>query len=263
MTNPLNKKISIVVAVNNSAVLQNNLLISPDIANDNGNIQLLCKENYASAALAYNSAIDEAENEIIIFIHQDIYLPEGWFADLQRCLSYLAAKQSTWGVLGCFGSRRDAFGGLGQVYTNGLGVHGNRIAEPEPVETLDEIILVIRKSSGLRFDPALPHFHLYGTDLCLIAKDMGMTNYAFQGFCIHNTNQLLQLPQEFYQCHNYVKAKWAKYLPIYASCMTITRFNKELYKKQLSEFLHTVLRKKQQPVLRVSDPRAFLGKLGQ
>ena len=256
-------KISIVAAVNNLDVLRNNLLISPDIANHKSELQLLFKENYASAALAYNSAIDEAENDIIIFIHQDIYLPEGWFADLGRCLKYLEAKQSDWGVLGCFGSRHDAFGGLGQVYTNGLGLHGNRIAEPEPVETLDEIILIIRKSSGLRFDAELPHFHLYGTDLCLIAQDRGMTNYAFQGFCIHNTNQLLQLPSEFYQCHDYIKAKWAKYLPIYASCMTITRFSAELYKKQLSEWLATLLRKSRQPKLRVDDPRGFLKTIGQ
>lgn len=246
------------VAVNNRAVLRKNLYLSPGFLKNDKN-QVLIKENYPSASLAYNSAIDEAENEIIIFIHQDIYLPENWFSDISRCLSYLEERQINWGVLGCFGSKKNAYGGLGRVYTTGLGVHGKKITQPESVETLDEIILIIRKSSGLKFDPFLPHFHLYGADLCLSAKDKGMTNFAFQGFCIHNTNQLLNLPKEFYDCYRYIKRKWAKFLPIYTSCLTISCFDKELYRKQTREFFKKMLGKEGAPLLRIDDPRIVLG----
>jgi len=256
------KKYTFAVAVNSKEVLQKNLFLSPELLNDHKH-QILIKENYASASLAYNSALDEAENEIIVFIHQDIYLPETWFSDLNRCLYYLEEKKINWGVLGCFGSRKDAHGGLGRVYTNGLGFHGRKLNEPEAVETLDEIILIIRKSSGLRFDPALPHFHLYGTDMCMSARDKGMPNFAFQGLCVHNTNQLLSLPKEFYDCYYYIKKKWAKFLPMYTSCLIISAFDKELYQKKFSEVAAKILGKKRIPLLRIDDPRIFLGVEGQ
>lgn len=252
-----NQTFTFAVAVNNNEILQKNLYLSPGLLGDHKH-QVLIKKNYSSASLAYNSAIDEAQNEIIIFIHQDIYLPETWFSDLNRCLSYLKEKEINWGVLGCFGSGKTAGAGLGRVYTMGRGLHGRKITKPESIETLDEIILIIRKSSGLRFDPSLPHFHLYGADLCLSAKDKGMDNFAFQGFCVHNTNQLLALPKEFYDCYWYIKKKWAKFLPIYTSCMTISRFDKELYQKKIGEFRDKTFGKKRVPLLRIEDPRTVL-----
>lgn len=253
-----NRNYTFAVAVNNKEVLEKNLYLSPGLQKGH-NHQVLIKENYPSAALAYNSAIDEATNEIIIFIHQDIYLPETWFSDLSKCLSYLEERKINWGVLGCFGSGKDAGAGQGRVYTTGLGLHGKKIDEPVAVETLDEIILIISKSSGLRFDPNFPHFHLYGVDLCMSARDKGMINFAFQGFCVHNTNQLLVLPKEFYDCYHYVKRKWSKFLPIYASCLTISRYDKELFIKKLREVLGKIFKKRKMPLLRVDDPRAVLG----
>ena len=139
---------TIVVAVNDVKVLQQNLCLSPGINSDN--MQLIVKRNYRAASLAYNEAIEEADNEIIIFVHQDVYLPETWFAGLKKSLSYFEKEKISWGVLGCFGSRAGGAGGIGRVCTNGMGLHGREIDKPEPVETLDEIVLVIRKSSGLR-----------------------------------------------------------------------------------------------------------------
>ena len=68
------------------------------------------------------------------------------------------------------------------------------------VQTLDEIVLILKKSSGLRFDDSLPHFHFYGTDICLRAAQRGMRSYAISAFCVHNTHQTLVLPEEFYEC---------------------------------------------------------------
>lgn len=248
---------TIAVAVNNMEVLRKNLYLSPGLFGEGRN-QLVIKQEFPSASLAYNSAIDEAENDIIVFVHQDVYLPEGWFSDLQQCIAYLEGARIQWGVLGCFGSRKGADGGLGRVYTNGLGFHGRIINKPEPIETLDEIILLIRKSSGLRFDPLLPHFHLYGTDICLSARARGLPSFVFQGFCIHNTNQLLTLPAEFYDCYRYIKKKWRRFLPIYASCITISSFNKDLYWRKSQSLTEKVFGRKL-PQLRVDDPRSVLG----
>lgn len=251
-----NESFTFAVAVNSMEILRKNLYLSPGLQGDHKH-QVLIKENYPSASLAYNSAIDEAENEIIIFIHQDIYLPETWFSDISRCLFYLEEKQINWGVLGCYGSRK-AEVGVGKVCDTHFGIHGRQIDKPESIETLDEIVLVIRKSSGLRFDPSLPHFHLYGTDICLSAKDNGMANFAFQGLCVHNTNQLVNLPKEFYDCYRYIKKKWTKFLPITTSCIKISRFDKEMNLRKIRFFAGVTLGEKLSPKHRVDDPRIFL-----
>lgn len=249
--------LTMAVCVNNDDVLHQNLLLSPGLLIGNHN-QLVIKRDFSSASLAYNSAIEEAENDIIVFVHQDVYLPDTWFADLKRCLAFLDRTRANWGVLGCYGSRRGAEGGVGRVYTTGIGPDGRQIARPEPVETLDEIILIIRKSSGLRFDSRLPHFHLYGPDICMTARERGMVNYAFQGFCVHNTNQLLILPNEFYACYRYIRRKWSHYLPIYTSCIKISFLNEEFYLRRLVEAKQRVFGMRSQAAKRVEDPRAFI-----
>jgi hypothetical protein len=247
---------TIVAAVNDMQVLQGNLFLSPGMKDDN--IQLIIKRDRLSASLAYNEAVEEADNEIIIFVHQDVYFPETWFSDLKRSISYLEKEKISWGVLGCFGSRPGGAGGIGRVCTNGMGLHGHEIDKPEPVQTLDEIVLVIRKSSGLRFDPTLPHFHLYGTDICMSAKDKGLVSYAMPAFCVHNTNQLVHLPKEFYNCYRHIKSRWSKYLPIYTSCIRISRFDSELRIRRIRESSKIFLRKSIIPAYRVEDPRSLL-----
>lgn len=249
---------SVAVAVNDFEVLNNNLYRSPDIVN--GRVQqIIVKQNYSSASLAYNSAIEEAAHDLIIFVHQDVYLPENWFSDLERCLDRLAQERTDWGVLGCFGARKGAPpGGVGRIYTTGLGVHGESFDGPEPVETLDEIVLVIRKSSGLRFDALLPHFHLYGTDICMSAREKGLTNYVIPSFCVHNTHQLLRLPAEFYKCYYYIRRKWAKYLPIYTSCIRISSLNEEVIVRKAHDFAEDVLGIKRLPKARFRDAGIIL-----
>jgi hypothetical protein len=248
---------TIAVAVNSRETLRQNLLRSPGLTNGSRH-QIIVKENFQSASLAYNSAIDEATNDVIVFVHQDVYLPEAWFGNLNSSLAWLQTVGAHWGVIGCYGSRKNAPGGLGRIYTRGIGRHGRELSQPEPIETLDEIILIIRKSSGLRFDPNLPHFHLYGTDLCMTARDRGMTNYAFQGFCVHNTNQLLMLPREFYTCYRHLRRKWAKSLPIYTSCTIISSsLNSDFYRRRIVEAGKRALRMTSLGQRRVEDPRVL------
>lgn len=253
------ERFTIVVAVNDVNVLQKNLLLSPGV-NDNSSHQVIIKRNYRAASLAYNEGIEEAKNEIILFVHQDVYLPVTWFADFKRALFYFEKEKINWGVLGCFGTRRERRREkrFGLVYSNGWGLIGQEINKPEPVQTLDEIVLVIRKSSGLRFDPTLPHFHLYGTDICMSASEKGMTSYAIPAFCVHNTNQLLELPKEFFECYRHIKSRWSKYLPIYTPCIMITWFNEDLYIRRVRELYARLKNDNRVPVNRVEDPRMLL-----
>jgi hypothetical protein len=183
-------------------------------------------------------------NDLIVFAHQDIILPSAWLSQLASALEGLEVENPHWGVVGCYGQTRDDRG-RGYIYSSGLGVIGKPFSRSVPVQTLDEAILVFRISSGLRFDSTLPHFHLYGADICLAAAKRGMTSYAISAFCIHNTDQTLILPAEFYECCKHIKRVWIDRLPIRTACTTITKFNIPIYRRRLNEVYLRYIRRKE------------------
>jgi len=218
------------------------------------------QENFSSATKAYNSAIDRATHDLVVLAHQDIFLPETWMAQLNRALDVLDAEDPRWGVLGCYGVTPND-DGHGHVYSSGLGVMGKPFDRPAPVQTLDEIVLVLRKSSGLRFDERLPHFHFYGTDICLRAASRGMKSYAISAFCIHNTHQSLILPKEFYDCCKHIRRVWKDNLPIQTTCIRITRSNLPVHLRRVREFHLRYIRRKTVGGTRVQDVQQILDAL--
>jgi GT2 family glycosyltransferase len=253
------KDVTFVVAVNQRHVLEGNFLSSPCL-HAVGNPQILLQEGFESAAKAYNDAIGRSKNDLIIFIHQDVVLPQRWLLDLAAALERLNVADPGWGVLGCYGEGPNA-GGIGYVYSSGLGIVGAAFERPTPVQTLDEIVLIVRKSSGLRFDERLPHFHFYGTDICLRAAKMGLSCYAISAFCIHNTCQPLVLPKEFYECCRYVRRVWKDWLPIQTSCIKITKYNLPIYTRRLRELYLRYIRRKECGGKRASDALGLLNGL--
>jgi hypothetical protein len=248
--------ITFVAAVNDRRVLEDNLLSSPCFRNRHGH-EILIQEGFNSAARAYNDALDRSRNDLIVFIHQDMILPEPWLGELENSLAFLETHDPAWGVLGCYGETQRS-GGRGCVYQSGLGMVGAPIEKPTPIQTLDEIVLILRKSSGLRFDESLPHFHLYGTDICLRAAQQGRKSYAIPAFCVHNTNQGFILPKEFYACYRQVHRTWRAELPIRSSCIPITRLNLAMYRRRLQEFYYRHVRPDRTEATRIHDVAGLL-----
>jgi hypothetical protein len=255
-------RITFVIAVNNRELFEQNFLASPCLGQPHDH-EIFVQENYKSAAKAYNDAIDRAANDLIVFCHQDILLPKAWLSQLQRSLDDLAVSDPKWGVLGSYGKTQDGRG-WGHVYSSGRDVIGEPLQRPVEVQTLDEIVLILRKSSGLRFDDSLPHFHFYGTDICLRAAKKGMKSYAISAFCVHNTLQTLVLPKEFYECCRHIKRVWKNCLPIQTTCIRITRLDFPLHNRRLREFYLRHIRRKECGGTRVRDPlpllKEFVGK---
>lgn len=251
--------ISIAAAVNSRTVLERNLVASPGLHENRGH-EILVQESFASAAAAYNDALDRSKNDLVMFVHQDMYLPSGWFSRLEESIAKIERTDPNWGLIGCWGVTQDG-AGFGHVYSPGVGIIGSRFEEPREVQTLDEIVLIMRKSSGLRFDDTLPHFHFYGVDICLSARKRGLKNYAMSAFCVHNSNYLRVLPQEFYDCYRHVKRRWKDSLPIQTSCIRISRFDKEMRRRQLREAIEK-LRGRTTDRLRVDDPGQLYAGLG-
>jgi hypothetical protein len=213
--------LTIISAVNNDQVLNSCLLSSPDLKSG---IEVLEMRGHPSAASAYNAGIAQAKGEYLVFVHQDIYLAEGWLVKFQETLEFLAQHDPDWGVLGMWGMS-PAGAGVGYMYcTAGIRMLGESFQGCKEARSLDEVLLIIRKSSGLRFDEKMGGFHMYGTDICLEAERRGMKSYAFSAFGIHNSNGYGMLPWSFWRNLFHVRRKWRAVLPVIAPCAEITKW---------------------------------------
>ncbi len=220
-------------------------------------VKTLIQSDFASAALAYNDALDKSVTDLVVFAHQDLFFPENWIDRVIDSVNFLNATDPSWGVLGCFGVSA-AGTHHGRIYSAGLGTIGTSIDQPTCIQTLDEIVLIMRKSSGLRFDNALSGFHFYGADICMQASERGMRSYAIPAFCVHNTQMPLVLPPEFYQCYWQFKRKWWHRLPIHTSCIKVTKFDRELWLRRLRETYIAHIVKRRPKVTRLADPGSIL-----
>lgn len=208
-------------AVNDDSVLEACLKRSPDIAS--GQLPLSCTRGATSMASAYNSMLDACDDAIGVFAHQDVYLPQGWLARTAAGLNALEQSDPAWAVAGVYGVRADGTH-VGRVWDvnlkRELGAAG---FAPQPVGSLDEMILVVRRSSGLRFDPALPDFHLYGTDIVQEALARGLGAYAIECPVVHNNRPYASLRGGYGDAYRYARDKWRDRLPIETTICALSR----------------------------------------
>lgn len=197
--------------VNDSVVLARDLQSSPEIAN--GSVPLSVFWNERSASEAYARAIVGASVDFLVFAHQDIYLPGGWFDRLARHLDRLDQIDANWAVAGSFGVKHDA-NYVGHLWDAGLGcLFGGPFLEPIRVASLDEVVLIVRRSSGLSFDPQMPSFHLYGTDIVLTSETCGRSAYVIDLPVIHNTKAPRRFHKDYTVAYRYMTKKWRHQLP--------------------------------------------------
>jgi hypothetical protein len=249
---------SLASAVNNEAVASSCLLRSPDLP---GEAEVLLQRGYRSAAEAYNAAIDAAKTDLLVFAHQDVYLPEGWERAAFEGIKLLSKTDPDWGVLGVWGVSPSG-GRAGFVYDGGWRrTLGGPFSGGQQVDTLDELLLIVRKSSGLRFDPQLRGFHMYGTDICLEARRQGRKCYAIGAFCIHNTNQYRMLPLQFWQAYFFIRRKWKGQLPIQTPCITITRWCWPMLRWNVVRAINLATGRDKPPAKRIADPRELCNEL--
>lgn len=132
------------------------------------------------ATTALNTGIEQAQADWVVLAHQDVLYPAGWWGRVKAQLD--AYTSELVGVAGLVGIDRQ-----GHHHGHVLDAHGHLWSEclPRRVVGLDEHVLIVRKSSGLRFDPDLPGFHCYGTDICLEARRQGFAAITLDAPVIH------------------------------------------------------------------------------
>jgi hypothetical protein len=256
--------LSFVTCLASRETLRANLLASPCLRPGTAH-QVIAVEGSPSAAAGLNAGFHHAKHELIVAVHQDVYLPEGW----DRCLAeqLLQAERGFGpiGVAGVYGvgpaleregpgararcalpRQRPVTQATLEAGSDGASPSQNHEAEsasfaaerigwvvdrgrilrdgpelPAQVATLDELLLVVRRASPLRFDPALG-FHLYGADICLQAAERGLAVVALGALCDHNSRSI-GLPQAFYASAEVFARKWRHRLPVATPCVIIDR----------------------------------------
>lgn len=137
------------------------------------------KGRFSSAAAALNYGFDQSSGEYVVFVHQDIIFDDKQLLNkIQQQIDNLGGNV----IVGPAGIREK-----NNVYSNIT--HGpdkkivgkNRLSGPVKVQTLDEVLLAMKREifSQFRFDEKnCDNWHLYGVDLCLSAYRKGIESYA-------------------------------------------------------------------------------------
>jgi hypothetical protein len=246
--------LAVIAAVNDETVLSKNLAASPMVRK--GEIPLLTERGHSCAGVAYNAGIARADAEVMVFAHQDVFLPAGWNKKLSHHIEKLTNHDPEWGVIGLYGVK-DPGEGAGHVYSTGLRRFvGRPFSDPIQINTLDEMLLIMRRTAGLRFDEKLPGFHLYGTDICMEARMRGMRNYVLPCFALHNSIGIKRLPLSFWRAYLYLRRKWRDRLPITTPCVRISASWAPIIKHILTTWWSSV-QGKNNPGWRVDDPKQF------
>jgi hypothetical protein len=221
--------VSFVTCASNDRALGTNLLASPCLAPYSAH-QVLVVKNCPSAADGLNIGIARSETEWVVCVHQDVWLPAGWDNCVFEQLDEAVRRFGPIGVAGVYGvgeviAPSDPTQPLGAERIGWVRDRGRMLRDgpglPAQVATLDELLLIVRRGSGLRFDPELG-FHLYGADICLQAREQGLAVVAMEAICHHNSRSI-RLPEAFFASAEVFARKWSHRLPIATSCVIINR----------------------------------------
>lgn len=195
--------------VTNKPTLINNLLLSPDFFRI---YPLHVIQNSKHITYDIQSVIDTLLCDVVIVVHDDVRLLEGFEYNL---LKSLAKLPDDWAVAGVAGANNN---GVIAHIADRQTILGSRIDTPIEVDTIDEVLVAINMKQELRIDSGILTHHLWATDLCLQAKSQGLKNYIIEAMVHHNSTNNYQLGDDYYKQVNYIHSKWRHVLPFNTTC---------------------------------------------
>ncbi len=199
---------------NNADILSANLMLSPAVRS--GALKLVVEKNPTSAATGYNRILDRTDAPIVILAHHDVFLPDGWEQLLARRIAEVEAVDPDWGIIAPYGI--DEHGtGWGPVWSSSIGQVVGRVAtEPVAIKSSDELLIVLRRHEGLRFDEGMAHFHFYGLDIVQTAWALGHGAWNVPLPLVHNDRFKGDLGEDYAQGYHFVRKKWRAQLPLHS-----------------------------------------------
>lgn len=224
------KEFSIICCTHRISFFRENLVAS--LQQDAEAVEIIAVQNTANQYTvpeALNLGLKRAKGRIWIFCHHDIIFPPGWIAEVSKQIQLIEGMDPNWGVIGVMG-----VGGNGKHVGSIEDPHSRRrLGElPSVVQSLDEVCLIMKSESQIRFDEKLGGFHLYGADVCLQARHHGQTCYAIDASFKHLSAGCVD--RGFYRVAEDLKQKWSRVsgspLVIETTCGVFTLRNQVLAK---------------------------------
>jgi len=154
------------------------------------NIEIIAIPNFnnmfTSLSKALNCGLNVCNSENVILCHQDLLVPNDWLNRIRKNIQQLEVDKVDWGVIGPAGITMNHIPHYYLLDNSMKKMHEHDKFRNE-VFCLDELCMIIKKSSGLKFDEQLDGFHFYGLDLCTSALKKGLRNFAIDAWCCHNS----------------------------------------------------------------------------
>lgn len=167
-----------------------------------------------------NVFLQKAKGKYVILCHQDIIIHDQNKDDLLKLIIEIDKKDENWGILGNAGGVNIKW--RTNHITQG---EGNTITEknvPLKVRSLDENFILVKKSANLALSRNLNGFHLYGTDICLIAEILGYNSYVIGFNLLHKSNGTID--KSFFDSKKNLLKKYNNALRTRFMSSTISRF---------------------------------------
>jgi hypothetical protein len=133
-----------------------------------------------------NEFLKQAKGKFIILCHQDIILHDHDRNHLSIKIAEIEKNDENWAILANAGGINFKW-----IATNLTQGSGNIIKEkrlPLKTKTVDENFMIVKNSANLALSHNLSGFHLYGSDLCIIADFLGFNSYVIDFNLIHKSD---------------------------------------------------------------------------
>ena len=167
-----------------------------------------------------NIFLQQAKGKYIILCHQDVLVHDHDRTHLEKRIQEIEERDKNWAILANAGGIN-----LKWIGTNLTQGNGNVIKEkslPLRTKTVDENFIIVKSSANLALSSDLSGFHLYGTDLCIIADILGYNAYIIEFNLMHKSDG--NADKSFYSLKKALIKKYNYALRSRFMCTTITRF---------------------------------------
>jgi hypothetical protein len=170
---------------------------------------------FASAGAALNQAAALARHEVVVFVHQDVYLHS--VERIARAAAHL--RDGAWGLLGANGVTREGES-VGRLRDR-LAIIGETSATPVAVDSVDEVLFLVSRDQviahPLSEDPDLA-WHAYAVEYGLRMRELGFDVGAVDMACTHNS--LTMNVERLDVAHQRVAQLFPNQVPVRTTCGT-------------------------------------------
>jgi len=214
--------VSVVCVYNNPAVLKECLDRSiQGLRGEAADVEYLPINNvdgtYPSAGAALNHGVSLAKNEVVAFVHQDVFLHS--LTALKEAAGQMAA--GGFGLLGAVGIRSD--GRIVGRIRDRVVLLGDDVAHPTDVDSVDEVLFLAPRSQLLR-DPLTESrdmaWHAYAVEYGLRIRKRGLRVGVADIPLTHNSlsTNIARLDE----AHQAIAERYADLLPVRTTCGVVT-----------------------------------------